>query len=251
MPRSKQPLTPPLGFFVSFFSSAAAAGGFWFFFASRATRFNNVDLITKSFCRSFCKACTSSALTTMPIALLASIKNFHQRFGGIASQIGFLDIFVRVAFYLCGEKLGAKPFFGLPVEASTASFMLWSGTLLAGSKTEKSEAFELPGVTSNICMTSFRPSCSEIQYILTENFDLEAQSSVPCTLRGEHAGVIFKDGFHGFGRGSVKQNNSGHLFTESCLNADDLLSRNQNANACMSVWKAERNQMTCAAFHFL
>ena len=112
MPRSKQPLTPPLGFFVSFFSSAAAAGGFWFFFASRATRFNNVDLITKSFCRSFCKACTSSALTTMPIALLASIKNFHQRFGGIASQIGFLDIFVRVAFHLCGEKLGAKPFFG-------------------------------------------------------------------------------------------------------------------------------------------
>lgn len=106
---------------------------------------------------------------------------------------------------------------------------------MAGSKTGKSEAFELPGVTSSVCMTSFSASCSEIQYILTENFDLEAQSSVPYTLRGEHAGVIFKDGFHGFGRGSVKQNNGGHVFTESCLNADDLLCRNQNADACMSV----------------
>ena len=119
------------------------------------------------------------------------------------------------------------------MEASAASFMIGSGTLLVGSKTGKSEAFEPPGVTSSICMTSLSASCSEIQYILNENFDFEAQSSAPCTLRGEHAGIIFKDGFHGFGRRSVKQNNS--VFTESCLNADDLLCRNQNADACMLV----------------
>ena len=102
----------------------------------------------------------------------------------------------------------------LPMETSTASFLHYSGTLLAESATGKLEDFELSGVASSICMTSLSTSCSDITYILTKNFDSErvvhgkdkmSKFFVFQLCRhflvlfgGQLTSVVFKDGFHGF-----------------------------------------------------
>lgn len=102
----------------------------------------------------------------------------------------------------------------LPMETSTASFLRYSGTSLAQSATGKLEDFELSGVASSICMTSLSTSCSDITYILTKNFDSERVVQGEDEMRkffvfqlchhffvlfgGQLAGIVFKDGFHGF-----------------------------------------------------
>ena len=89
-------------------------------------------------------------------------------------------------------------------------------------------------MASSICVTSLRAfrsaSCSDMPYILTENFDSKGMAQGNDQIRifllfqlsyqflvpfgGKLASVVFRDGFHGFALQSVKQNNGGYVFTK-------------------------------------
>ena len=145
-----------------------------------------------------------------------SKKTLNQRFGVLAASI-YLIWFVEFLhiFVLVHEKVGCQsPLWICPWKKSTASFLRYSGTLLAESATGKLEDFELSGAASSICMTSLSTSCSDITYILTKNFHSERVVHGKDEMRkffvfqlcrhffvlfgGQLTGVVFKDGFHGF-----------------------------------------------------
>ena len=80
--------------------------------------------------------------------------HLKQRFGGLAANVGlisfvkFLRLIVREAFHLFVRKLGAEHLFVLSVDARTASFLHFSGMLLAGSEKGKSKGLERPPAVS-------------------------------------------------------------------------------------------------------
>lgn len=70
-------------------------------------------------------------------------------------------------------------------------------------------------------------------------------------LGGKLAGGVSKMAFAVLADGVIKQNNGGHILRKGFCSAGDLLCQNSNAYDRMACWKAERNQLTCAAFHVL
>ena len=65
----------------------------------------------------------------------------------------------------------------------------------------------------------------------------------------ELAGVFFKDGFHGLGRGRVKKNDGHHILTKGLCDAGELLGQHPHADAFVAGRKAEFDKLTCPTFH--
>ena len=143
-----------------------------------------------------------------------SEKTLNQCFGVLAAHVylisfvEFLHIFVFVH-----EKVGCQaPLWICPwKQAQPASCVILEHRW---QRAQQEQDFELSGAASSICVTSLSSSCSDITYILAKNFDSERVVQGEDESRkffvfqlchhffvlfgGQLAGIVFKDGFHGF-----------------------------------------------------